>query len=238
MGPVRTGVTAILPRGRASSDQVFAGWFSLNGNGEMTGTSWIEEAGFLEGPVFITNTHSVGTVRDASKANHGARRLLRIAGVPVDQALPQAPPPRPADLPAGRDALVETGSIIIVVATEAPLLPHQLKPRVGSSGDDDWRGQPSAGSDRSRGVAAGPANIQSPGRIERRFEPEVGSVRAGREQGRNQILVRKGRQAIGMTLLTLLEPIGFHVEVECLSLAFNSSHSSWHQVLTPAEPVT
>src|SRR5881628_4258146 len=66
VGPVRTGVTAILPRGRASKDQVFAGWFSLNGNGEMTGTTWIEEAGFLESPVFITNTHSVGVVRDAS----------------------------------------------------------------------------------------------------------------------------------------------------------------------------
>src|SRR5256714_859660 len=65
-GPVRTGVTAILPRGKTSRDQVFAGWFSLNGNGEMTGTTWIEEAGFLEGPVFITNTHSVGVVRDAS----------------------------------------------------------------------------------------------------------------------------------------------------------------------------
>src|SRR5436309_15377775 len=65
-GPIRTGVTAILPRGRTSTDQVFAGWFSLNGNGEMTGTAWIDEAGLLEGPVFITNTHSVGTVRDAS----------------------------------------------------------------------------------------------------------------------------------------------------------------------------
>src|SRR5512134_3450511 len=52
-GPVRTGVTAILPRGRASTEPVMAGWFSLNGNGEMTGTAWIEEAGFLEGPVFI-----------------------------------------------------------------------------------------------------------------------------------------------------------------------------------------
>src|SRR6478609_3166733 len=64
-GPVRTGVTAILPRGRASADPVFAGWFSLNGNGEMTGTTWIEESGFLDGPVMITNTHSVGVVRDA-----------------------------------------------------------------------------------------------------------------------------------------------------------------------------
>ncbi|MGH9455458.1 MAG: P1 family peptidase [Terriglobia bacterium] len=64
-GPVRTGVTAILPRGRKNSDPVFAGWFSLNGNGEMTGTTWVEESGFLEGPVMITNTHSVGVVRDA-----------------------------------------------------------------------------------------------------------------------------------------------------------------------------
>jgi L-aminopeptidase/D-esterase-like protein len=64
-GPVRTGVTTILPRGRASTDPVFAGWFALNGNGEMTGTTWVEESGFLEGPVSITNTHSVGVVRDA-----------------------------------------------------------------------------------------------------------------------------------------------------------------------------
>ena len=65
-GPVRTGVTAVLPRGHKSfSDPVFAGWYSLNGNGEMTGTTWVEESGFLEGPVMITNTHSVGVVRDA-----------------------------------------------------------------------------------------------------------------------------------------------------------------------------
>ena len=64
-GPVRTGVTTILPRGRLSTDPVFAGWFALNGNGEMTGTAWVEESGFLEGPVSITNTHSVGVVRDA-----------------------------------------------------------------------------------------------------------------------------------------------------------------------------
>jgi D-aminopeptidase len=65
-GPVRTGVTAILPRGKQSfADPVFAGWYSLNGNGEMTGTTWVEESGFLEGPVMITNTHSVGVVRDA-----------------------------------------------------------------------------------------------------------------------------------------------------------------------------
>jgi D-aminopeptidase len=215
-GPVRTGVTAILPRGKASSDQVFAGWFSINGNGEMTGTTWIEEAGFLEGPVFITNTHSVGTVRDASimwavehnkmpqpwalpvvaetfdgglndvngfhvkkehvykaldtassgpvaegntgggtamscygykcgtgtssrkidnqsggytvgvlvQANHGGRSLLRIAGAPVGAELSEQPPQPPARR-ANEDE--ELGSIIIVVATDAPLLPHQLK---------------------------------------------------------------------------------------------------------------
>src|ERR687885_1521220 len=218
-GPVRTGVTAILPRGKASKDQVFAGWFSLNGNGEMTGTTWIEEAGLLEGPVLITNTHSVGVVRDASikwsrdrgrtsqewslpvvaetwdgylndingfhvkpehvfsaldgarggpvaqgnvgggtgmrcygfkcgtgtasrkidarlggytvgvlvQANHGTRNLLRVAGVPVGQELPQSATARVDDPAAARDALGEAGSIIIVVATDAPLLPHQLK---------------------------------------------------------------------------------------------------------------
>src|SRR4051795_5157370 len=64
-GPVRTGVTVIVPRGKRSKDPVFAGWFSLNGNGEMTGTTWVEESGFMEGPMAITNTHSVGLVRDA-----------------------------------------------------------------------------------------------------------------------------------------------------------------------------
>lgn len=63
-GPVRTGVTAVLPRGRTYGP-VFAGWHSLNGNGEMTGTTWITESGFLEGPVMLTNTHSVGVVHDA-----------------------------------------------------------------------------------------------------------------------------------------------------------------------------
>src|ERR1700730_17591366 len=65
LGPVRTGVTAILPRGRRDDPAVFAGWFSQNGNGEMTGTSWIEESGYLTTPIMITNTHSVGVVRDA-----------------------------------------------------------------------------------------------------------------------------------------------------------------------------
>jgi L-aminopeptidase/D-esterase-like protein len=64
-GPVRTGVTAIHPRGKSSNDAVFAAWFTLNGNGEMTGTTWLDDSGFLNGPVMITNTHSVGVVRDA-----------------------------------------------------------------------------------------------------------------------------------------------------------------------------
>jgi len=217
-GPVRTGVTAILPRGKGSTDQVFAGWFSLNGNGEMTGTTWVEESGFLEGPVMITNTHSVGVVRDSVIAwrvehgrpaaseywwslpivaetydgflndtngfhvhrehvfaaldgarpgpvpegnvgggtgmicyefkggigtasrkleakfggytvgvlvqcNCGSRELLRIAGVPVGREIPENKVWARA-LPAGQ---ADTGSIIIVVATDAPLLPHQMK---------------------------------------------------------------------------------------------------------------
>ena len=233
-GPVRTGVTAVLPRGKASLDPVFAAWFTLNGNGEMTGTTWIEESGFLEGPVLITNTHSVGVARDAAidwmlrhgatfqwalpvvaetwdgvlndingfhvkprhvalaldsassgrvregavgggtgmicnglkggigtssrrvgpqagghtvgvlvQCNYGSRRGLRIAGVPVGQELTQPtlcaagkePPTLPflRDLPpCGQRAAAaegphsELGSIIIVIATDAPLLPHQL----------------------------------------------------------------------------------------------------------------
>ncbi|HJR59228.1 MAG TPA: P1 family peptidase [Vicinamibacterales bacterium] len=214
-GPVRTGVTVVFPRGKESADPVFAAWFSQNGNGEMTGTTWIDEGGFMEGPVFITNTHSVGVVRDAAiawsvkqgktfqpwslpvvaetwdgtlndingfhvkpehvfaaidnasagrvpegnvgggtgmicyefkcgtgtasrkltpqaggytvgvlvQANHGRRSELRIAGAPVGQQLP-VPAPRPGGLPPAAD---EQGSIIIVVATDAPLLPHQLE---------------------------------------------------------------------------------------------------------------
>ncbi len=204
-GPVRTGVTAIFPRGKANHSPVFAGWFSLNGNGEMTGTAWLDEAGILDGPIGITNTHSVGVVRDAIiqwqvkhankpeiwwslpvvaetwdgwlndingfhvkpehvfaaldgahrgpveegavgggtgmichefkggigtasrvthghtvgvlvQANYGLRRQLRIAGVPVGREIPE-----------GAFRPDEDGSIIIVIATDAPLLPHQLK---------------------------------------------------------------------------------------------------------------
>jgi len=65
-GPVRTGVTAIFPRGKAKKfSPVYANWYSLNGNGEMTGTTWVTESGFLETPIMITNTNSVGVVRDA-----------------------------------------------------------------------------------------------------------------------------------------------------------------------------
>lgn len=215
-GPARTGVTAILPRGK-SFNPVFAGWHSLNGNGEMTSTTWIEESGFLEGPICITNTHSVGVVRDSVvswlidnqltgdhfkdlywllpvvaetwdgilndingihvkkehvyealdsagtgiiaegnvgggtgmnlfnfkggtgtssrqldedqggytvgvlvQGNFGLRKDLLIAGVPVGEEITELMP----DTSWTRE---ETGSIIVVVATDAPLLPHQLK---------------------------------------------------------------------------------------------------------------
>lgn len=217
-GPIRTGVTAILPRGK-KYDPVFAGWFALNGNGEMTGTTWVEESGFLEGPVMITNTHSVGVVRDAViewefknrffdplpnkpdvfwalpvvaetydgglsdingfhvkkedvftaldsakpgpvlegnvgggtgmichqfkggigtasrqineklggytvgvlvQANYGSRKTLTISGVPVGKEINDL-------MPEFRSTDEGNGSIIVVVATDAPLLPHQLK---------------------------------------------------------------------------------------------------------------
>jgi L-aminopeptidase/D-esterase-like protein len=217
-GPVRTGVTAVLPRGKDTmSNPVFAGWWSLNGNGEMTGTTWVEESGFLEGPVMITNTHSVGVVRDAViqwRVNHGqpdptgywwslpvvaetwdgwlndingfhvkaedafraidsahggaveegavgggtgmicnefkggigtsSRRLaikdasytvgvlvqcnygvrpnLRIAGVPVGKEIPEE-----AAYSSASFHEEDRGSIIVVVATDAPLVSHQLK---------------------------------------------------------------------------------------------------------------
>jgi D-aminopeptidase len=217
-GPVRTGVTAILPRGKDTmSNPVFAGWWSLNGNGEMTGTTWVEESGFLEGPVMITNTHSVGVVRDAViqwrvnhgqpdptgywwslpvvaetwdgwlndingfhvkpedafhaidsahsgpieegnvgggtgmvcnefkggigtssrkfdiksanytvgvlvQCNYGVRPNLRIAGVPVGREIPES-----AAYSSASSGEVDRGSIIVVVATDAPLVSHQLK---------------------------------------------------------------------------------------------------------------
>jgi D-aminopeptidase len=86
-GPVRTGVTAVLPRGRLD-DPVFGGWYALNGNGEMTGTTWLEEAGFIEGPIMITNTHSVGVVRDAVIAWINRNRLPAPAPSGLDWALP------------------------------------------------------------------------------------------------------------------------------------------------------
>jgi D-aminopeptidase len=211
-GPVRTGVTAILPRGRAGADQaVFAGMFSLNGNGELTGSHWVAETGRCEGPISLTNTHSVGLVHDATirwmtsrferggqwslpvagetydgwlndingfhvtaedvfaaldgaaggpieegsvgggtgmicygfkggsgtasrrvgfagetyvvgafvQANFGVREQLVIAGVPVGKALKDW-------APDGRGG-PESGSVIAILATDAPLLPHQLQ---------------------------------------------------------------------------------------------------------------
>src|SRR5436305_4765633 len=82
-GPVRTGVTAILPRGKDGLAPVYAGWFALNGNGELTGTTWVEESGFLEGPIMITNTHSVGVVRDAVVAWTAARNPNLVFTLPV-----------------------------------------------------------------------------------------------------------------------------------------------------------
>ncbi len=213
-GPVRTGVTAIMPRGKKSKDPVFAGWFPLNGNGEMTGTTWIQESGFLEGPIMITNTHSVGTVQAAVlswqvqndmlfkdysypvvaetydgwlndingfhvkeshvfeaiktaksgniqegnvgggtgmicyefkggtgtssrllteenggytvgvlvQANFGRRYQLQIAGVPVGREITENAP-----FTDGKNFFDQGTSIIIVIATDAPLLPIQLK---------------------------------------------------------------------------------------------------------------
>jgi L-aminopeptidase/D-esterase-like protein len=212
----------ILPRGKTNADPVYAGWFSLNGNGEMTGTTWVEESGLLAGPVGITNTHSVGVVRDSVIAwaldrhlmkddewslpvvaetwdgwlndingfhvgksdvfsaldsakggavaegntgggtgmvcygfkggtgtasrvltksdggytvgvlvqcNCGRRPQLTIAGVPVGKEIPGNEPYaelHPNARP-GNDSGNDVGSIIIVIATDAPLLPHQLK---------------------------------------------------------------------------------------------------------------
>src|SRR5204863_705902 len=82
-GPVRTGVTVIHPRGKGNADPVFAAWFTLNGNGEMTGTTWVQESGMLEGPVAITNTHSVGVVRDAIIQWQVKRPGLQPWGLPV-----------------------------------------------------------------------------------------------------------------------------------------------------------
>lgn len=86
-GPVRTGVTAVLPRGKIY-DPVFAGWYTLNGNGEMTGTTWVEESGFLETPVMLTNTHSVGLVRDTLAAWIYENQHYDLSIAPVFWSLP------------------------------------------------------------------------------------------------------------------------------------------------------
>ncbi|HQZ17426.1 MAG TPA: P1 family peptidase, partial [Vicinamibacteria bacterium] len=82
-GPVRTGVTIVHPRGKSNPDPVFGAWFTLNGNGEMTGTTWLQESGILEGPIGITNTHSVGVVRDAILEWQAVRPGLQPWGLPV-----------------------------------------------------------------------------------------------------------------------------------------------------------
>src|SRR5437773_1582570 len=140
-GPVRTGVTVIIPRGHDSlNDPVYAGFFSLNGNGEMTGTAWLEEGSVGGGTGMIcyefkggtgtasrvvpvagigdpggaktTRTYTIGAL---VQADCGRRAELLIAGVPVGREIP------------GQVYKEETGSIIIAIATNAPLLPHQLK---------------------------------------------------------------------------------------------------------------
>jgi D-aminopeptidase len=113
-GPVRTGVTAVLPRGKSTDvDPVFAGWFALNGAGEMTGTTWVEESGFLEGPVMLTNTHSVGAVHEATIAWRVARGRPNTTGSTTSTAStsgartcsrrcrPRAPGPCPKGASAG-----------------------------------------------------------------------------------------------------------------------------------------
>src|SRR5687768_2963903 len=82
-GPVRTGVTVIHPRGKSNPDPVFSAWFTLNGNGEMTGTTWLQESGILEGPVAITNTHSAGVVSDATLQCKVSRPGMQPWGLPV-----------------------------------------------------------------------------------------------------------------------------------------------------------
>lgn len=86
-GPARTGVTAIFPLGKNSIERVFASWFTLNGNGEMTGTTWIDESGCLGSPILITNTHSVGTVRDAV-IQYYVDKKLSDGGYSGDYSLP------------------------------------------------------------------------------------------------------------------------------------------------------
>src|SRR3954468_21527618 len=82
-GPVRTGVTVVHPRGKDDPDPVMGAWYTLNGNGEMTGTTWLQESGFLEGPIAITNTHSVGVVRDAILQWQVKRPGMQPWGLPV-----------------------------------------------------------------------------------------------------------------------------------------------------------
>jgi L-aminopeptidase/D-esterase-like protein len=151
-GPVRTGVTTVFPRGRAQADKpVYGGFFDLNGNGEMTGRAYLEDFGVVQGPIGMTDTNGIGTasrvVRVEGKAytvgvlvqcNSGDRKVLRIAGAPVGQELARRWLPcfdaglSPADKTPKCSGQSETGaappdqgSILIVVGTDAPLLPEQ-----------------------------------------------------------------------------------------------------------------
>lgn len=83
-GPVRTGVTVIFPRGKTAKDSVMAATAVLNGNGEMTGTHWINESGFMQGAMAITNTHSVGVVRDSIIAWQGKTGYIPVADLYTD----------------------------------------------------------------------------------------------------------------------------------------------------------
>ena len=129
-GPVRTGVTMIVPHdGDVWTEPVYAGSHRLNGNGELTGLEWIREAGHLTGPIGITNTHSVGVL---VQTNYGRRDWLRIDGVPVGEAIPVEDVPSPYSAVVDDDspptqAPPGSGSIIVIVATDAPLLPHQCE---------------------------------------------------------------------------------------------------------------
>ncbi len=189
-GPVRTGVTAILPRGR-DIDPVFAAWYALNGNGEMTGTTWVEESGFLEGPVMITNTHSVGLVHDATiswlreqdfSEGQPLHRLwhLPVVGETFDGFLNDI---NGMHVTAGHTyaALSSAASGPVAegnVGGGTGMICHRFKGGIGSASRvvlHPWR--PGAGQLRP----AGPAN--HPGRAGRSRDPRFDALRSGEERG-------------------------------------------------------
>lgn len=137
-GPVRTGVTAIFPRGKAKKfSPVYANWYSLNGNGEMTGTTWVTESGFLETPIMITNTNSVGVVRDAvlniflafSTANEQAFNrevVTRVETFPNDQFTPLIEATVQAVEEAIVNAMVAAETMEGINGNKSYALPHDL----------------------------------------------------------------------------------------------------------------